>query len=576
MILVGRAPATVSLLAPLRFRLRSAVSQPIRLVVVGGAIAVLLAIVAYPLAYLLKFSLTDPSGRASLATLRELVAEPGMTDAVLNSTLLVLCVTAAALALGVPLAWLVARTDVPGKAIVAGAAGVAFVIPTFVTVIAWMFLAAPNSGYLNKLVRAATGSRAPAFDVVSFSGLVFMEAVHLYPLVFFAVTAALANVDASNEQAAQVLGAGRLRTLRTITLPLVLPAVLASAILVMLDTLSSFGAPAVIGTMANFQVLTTKVYDLVAYPPRLNLAAATAMPIVAFTLLCLGAQRLLIGRDDYRTLTGKAVRDEPVRLGRWRPLATVFVAAAVLVTAVLPVAALALLSTLRAFGLPVKASNLVLDHYRTMLDPSFPGLGAMQNSLILALATATVCVTLGTICAWVVERSRLFGRGAITTLIMIAYGFPSIAFGLGIMLGYVGAFYGTLTILLIAYAAKQLPVAYVMIRSGLKQITADLEEAARISGASWLRTLLDITLPLVKGAAGIAWILIFSLSLRELSMSVLLSQTDTQVMSTIIVQFIQDGAVEPAAALSIVVVAVSLAVLLVVWRFTGRSATEFH
>jgi iron(III) transport system permease protein len=402
---------------------------------------------------------------------------------------------------------------------------------------------------------------------------VWIETVHLYPLVFFSVLSALNNVDVSNEQAARILGAGRVRTAVTITLPLVLPAIMASTILVMLDTLSSFGAPSVIGTMANFSVLTTKLYQLISFPPRLNLAAAVAVPIVVYTLVCLAVQRMLVGGDNYRTVTGKVTRAQAVTLGRWRQPALFLVLALASLTALLPLGGLMLLSVLKVLGQDINAGNLVLDHYHELFDASFSAFGALQNSVLLALATACVCATLAVALAWIVERTNLAGRGLITILLMIAYGFPSIAFGVGVMLGYVGAFYGTLTLLLIAYTAKQLPVAFVLVRTALKQIAVDLEEAARIAGAGWLRSVVDITLPLMRVSIGIGWILVFSLSIRELSMSVLLAQSDSQVMSTVILQYISDGSIELAAALSMVIVVISLVVLGIVWKVSGRADT---
>ncbi|RWR02700.1 ABC transporter permease [[Pantoea] beijingensis] len=548
--------------------------QPIKWLIIGTAILVLLGIVAWPLLWLFKFSLTAEDGHFTLDTFRTVINEPGMLDAAWNSLRLVINVVLCSTFIGTLLAWTVARTDTPCKSLIVGAVGITFVIPTFITVIAWIFLAAPNSGYLNTLLMQALSLDTPPFDIISFNGLVMIETIHLYPLVFFSVLSALNNVDASYEQAARILGAGRLRSTLTITLPLVLPAILASTILVMLDTLSSFGAPAVIGTMANFSVLTTKLYDLVSFPPRLNLAAAIAVPIVLYTLLCLAVQRLFIGRDDFRTLSGKVTKGQVLPLGRWRWLMGGAVVVVVFVSVILPLSALLLLSLIKVLGIDISLDNLALENYRHLFDESDTAFGSLKNSLTLAFSTATLCASLAVICAWVVERTQLAGRGAITLLIMIAYGFPSIAFGVGIMLGYINVLYGTLSLLLIAYTAKLLPVAFVLVRTALRQIAVELEEAARIAGAGWLRIMLDITLPLLNVSVGIGWVLVFSLSIRELSMSVMLAQTDSQVMSTVIMQYIADGSIELAAALSVIIVAISVLILGIVWKVSGRTISS--
>ncbi|HEY0208017.1 iron ABC transporter permease [Acerihabitans sp.] len=545
--------------------------QGVKWLIIGAAILVLLAIVAWPLGWLFAFSLTSAEGHFTLDTFHTLLIEPGMLAAAWNSLRLVVSVVLGATFIGTLLAWIVARTDTPGKGLIIAAVGVTFVIPTFITVIAWIFLAAPNAGYLNIVLRHLFDLDAPPLNIISFNGLVLIETIHLYPLVFFSVLSALNNVDASYEQAARVLGAGRLRSALTITLPLVLPAILASTILVMLDTLSSFGAPSVIGTMANFSVLTTRLYDLMTFPPHLNMAAAIAVPIVLYTLLCLGVQRLFIGRDDFRTLSGKVTQGQAVALGRWRWAMLALVVVVLLVSVVLPVLSLVVLSMIKVLGLGISWHNLALDHYRYVFGQREVAFTALKNSLMLAVATATLCACLAVVCAWVVERTQLPGRGVITVLIMIAYGFPSIAFGVGMMLGYVNLLYGTLTLLLIAYTAKQLPVAFVLARTALRQIAVELEEAARIAGAGWLRVILDITLPLLKVSVGIGWVLVFSLSIRELSMSVMLAQTDSQVMSTVIMQYISDGSIELGATLSVIIIAISMLVLGIVSKASGRT-----
>ncbi|MBD8555009.1 iron ABC transporter permease [Rhizobium sp. CFBP 8762] len=550
--------------------------QPVRVLVIGTALAVLFALIAYPLTLLIGYSLIDADGNLTLSTFGEAFSRRGMWAATLNSVWLVFWVTLGSCALGIPLAWLVARTDAPGKSLVFLSAGVSFVIPTFISVISWIFLAAPNSGYLNALAINYLGFTHAPLNIMSFGGLVFIETIGVFPLVFFAVNVALNNIDASHEQAARVLGANQLKTTLTVTLPLVRPAVLSAVILVMLDALSSFGAPAAIGTMANFSVITTKIYDLLTFPPQFNYAAAIAMPIMVFTAISLLIQKYLIRAENFRTLSGKATPEQIVSLGRWRWLAGAFCIVVASVTAILPLGSLVLLSLLTSFGADISLANLVGKHYALIVDPYYPARSSIIHSILLALATATVCATLGLVLAWIVERFRFFGRELISFLVMIAYGFPSIAYAVGVLMGYVDLFYGTLTLILISYAGKLLPIAFVMVRNGIQQLSTDLEEAARISGAGWLRSIRDVTFPLVRGAVGIAWVLVFSLSLRELSMSAILAQSDTQVMPTVVLQFIEDGAVELAAALAVIIVAVSLVMLMLAKLFNRKKTANIQ
>ncbi|QWA12973.1 iron ABC transporter permease [Sodalis ligni] len=556
-------------------RWRRVAAEPGKIIILTAALLVLGALILYPMARLVLLGLAGDSGAGALRPLINAFSDPGMVKAVGNSALLAVSVTGGSLALGLPMAWLVSRTDMPGKALIRISAAIAFVVPSFITVIAWIFLAAPNSGYLNKLLNGLLGTTTPFFNVISFSGLVFIEIAHLYPLVFFTVCAALVNIDPGYEQAARVLGAGRVRTALHVTLPLVRPAVLSSAILVILDALSSFGAPAAIGTMANFSVITTKIYKLLTFPPHFEQAAALAFPIVVFTLASLLLQRLLIRDIRYRTLSGKAgAKALPVRLGRGRWAAAAFCGTVFFVTAFLPLAALVLLSLLTAFGDDVTFANLTLDHFAMIVDSTFGVFDTVKHSLFLSAGAAFICVILGVLFAWFVERTTIIGRGLVSATIFIAYGFPAITFAVAIMLGYLNWFYGTFTILLIAYVAKQLPISFVLSRSVLKQIAPELEEAARVAGAGWLRTLTAVTLPLLKPSMWAGALLVFAFGLRELTMSAILAQPATQVMSTKVIEYLETGEVEQAAAMALIIVVLSLASLVLYRLVSGGNLID--
>jgi iron(III) transport system permease protein len=344
----------------------------------------------------------------------------------------------------------------------------------------------------------------------------------------------------------------------------------------MLDALSSFGAPAAIGTMANFSVLSTAIYGLLTYPPRLELAAAVSLPIVLYTLVCLWVQQRYLRKSNFVTMSGKAGAPQLMGLGPWRYPACVAALTMVCCASVLPFCALIVLSLLKAFGTELTSVNFGLQHYRAVFDDSFTVFPAVKNSLTLALAGATFCVVLGIAIAWLVERTKVAGRGIISAIVMVAYGFPSIILGVGVMLGSISVLYGTLTIILIAYVARHLPIAFVLVRSLVKQVSPELEEAARVLGAGRLRSLVDITYPVLRPAAFIAWLLIFSLCLREQPMSAILTQSGTEVMSTMVLQFIEDGSIEVAAAISVLIVVVSMAAIAVARIFAPREILEMR
>ena len=561
---------SASAISRLRTFGQTALGDPFRLVAVALVLLACGALVVFPIAMLVARGFIDGNGHVGISAFAQLVTDKSLITAARNSLFFMVYVTAGCLAVGVPLAWLVARTDVPAKLCLRAGIAVAFIIPSFITVIAWIYLTAPNSGALNKLLVGWLGLATPPFNIFSFGGLVFIETAHLFPIVFFAVAAALGNIDPSHEQAARMLGAGRWRTTRTITLPLVAPAIVSSATLCMLDALSSFGAPAAIGTTANFSVLSTAIYGLLTYPPRLELAAAAALPVGLFTLACLWLQQRYLKRNNFVTVTGKASAPQLMGLGAWRYPALAVALTAVACVSALPFGALVVLSLLKAFGAEVTSQNLGLQHYRAVLDDSFTVFLAVQNSLILALAGASVCVVLGITIAWLLERGEVAGRGFIAAIVMVAYGLPSIILGVAIMLGYINVLYGSLTIILIAYVARHLPIGLVLVRALFKQVSPELEEAARILGAGRLRSLIDITYPVLRPAAFVAWLLIFSLCLREQPMSAILTQSGTEVMSTMVLQFIEDGSVEVAAAISVLIVVVSMVAIGIARLFAPR------
>jgi iron(III) transport system permease protein len=554
----------------------AALHEPVKVAVLVAAVLVLVALVGYPLFLVFKFSLITPEGGFSVRNFALLFEQRGVVPAAVNSLLLAIYVPLGCLAIGVPLAYLVSRTNMPGRTFIRGCAGAAFVIPSFITVIGWVFLAAPNSGQLNKLARALFGAESPILNIYSFSGLVFIEVAHFFPIVFFAVAAALDNIDASYEHAARILGAGRLRTAATVTIPLVGPAIISSSILCSIDALAAFGAPAAIGLPANFSVLTIKIYQLIIDPPRLELAAALSLPIVAFTLACLYVQRLYLRRNRFVTLGGKAGASQGVDLAGWRwPLfgACLIVC---LITVVLPLCALVALSLLKTFGATISLKNLTLDNYAILFDPSVPFRASFYNSFVLAIATACCCAALALLYVWIVERTSVPARGAITGFVMVTYGLPPVALGVGIILGYVSFLYGTLTILLIGYIAKHLPIGFVIIRNTIKQITPELEEAARVSGATWLRSMRDVTIPLLKPGIWVAWAMIFALSLRELPLSIMLVQPGTEVMSVAVLNLIESAFLESAAAISILIVAFSVISIFAARLVAGRGALEIR
>ena len=249
------------------------------------------------------------------------------------------------LVIALPMAWAVSRTTMPGRGAIRLGVLVAFVVPNFITAIAWILLLGPNAGLVNVFIRDVLGL-AWRFDIYSLGGLILVLTFSFYPLVFFAVTAALDNMDPAYEEATQMVGASAWRGSIGVVMPLVLPAIASSSVFVFLEAMGAFGAPAAIGNAAYFHTLTTKIYELFSYPPRFELAAAAATPIIAFTVLGLWLQKAALGRRRYNTIAGKSVKPHAVEVGWIKWLLLAYAVLVIFVSAILPLIVLARASIL--------------------------------------------------------------------------------------------------------------------------------------------------------------------------------------------------------------------------------------
>ena len=284
-----------------------------------GATLVLGVMVLVPLSYLGLASVQETdSGQLTLqnyvtAFSRQIYLEP-----ILNSLKLATSVACVAVAVGAPLAWLVVRTDLPARSLIRALVLAAFVTPSFLGAIAWIFLAAPNSGWLNRGWEAITGTDQPLFDVFSLPGAIFVISLYSIPYAFSFVAGTLELMSSELEDAATTLGASTWRTATKITLPLALPAIVAGFIMSFLEALALFGAPAFLLIPARQQVVTTQLYLFFQFPTRVELAAAYAMPLLLVTIFLLWVQRRILGRRRFTTVSGKGGQSRLNRLGARR------------------------------------------------------------------------------------------------------------------------------------------------------------------------------------------------------------------------------------------------------------------
>src|SRR5215207_7911244 len=285
--------------------------------VMGFAILCLFVLVVLPLLSLLLGSVRSEDGM-SLENFSEVVSGRLYVNALKNSLILGAWTGLFSLVIGVSLAWAVSRTDVPGKSLIQITASHAYLSPPFLTAIAFVYLFSPNAGLINVLVRDVLGLSFLTFDIFSMTGLVLVTVLHTFPFVYLLASTALLSVDASYEEAAQILGASKFRTAISITTPLVAPAILSGTLLAFVNAIALFGSQAIIGLPGRIVTLPTRIYALFDYPPEYGLASAMSLLFVIITVVALYLQRAFLARRSYVTLAGKGARPQVMQLGMWR------------------------------------------------------------------------------------------------------------------------------------------------------------------------------------------------------------------------------------------------------------------
>src|SRR5829696_2500140 len=348
--------------------------------VMGGAILSLIILVVLPLGSLLLGSVRGEHG-LSLEHFSEVMSGRLYVQALKNSLILGAWTGLFSLLIGLLLAWAVSRTDVPAKGLIQITASLSYLSPPFLTAIAFVYLFSPNAGLINVLVRDVAGLPWLTFNIFSMTGLVLVTVLHTFPFVFLLASSALQSVDASYEEAAQILGAGKLRTAFSITMPLVAPAVLSGTLLAFVNAIALFGSQAIIGLPGRVVTLPTRIYALFDYPPEYGLASALSLVFVIITVAALYLQRAFLARRSFVTLAGKGSRPQMMELGVFRWVLLAFAIIVFLVSIIAPYSTLLAVSFSKSWGLDFW-KNLTLANYKFILFDYNVTQRAILNSLM--------------------------------------------------------------------------------------------------------------------------------------------------------------------------------------------------
>ena len=538
-------------------------------------VAFLLLFTVFPMAYLVFRTFWDGAG-FTMETFSRIYTYALNWEALSNTLITASLAMVFGVLIAFPLAWLVGRTDIYGRKFFRTLFVMTYMVPPYVGAMAWLRLLNPSVGTLNLWLADLLGLAGNPFNIYSIGGLVWVLTTFYYPYAFITISRAMENMDPSLEEAARISGASPLKTVLTVTFPVMLPSIVAAALLVFISAASCYGIPSIIGAPGQIDTVTTRIIDYVYVGSSEGLSDATSLAVSLMLLanLVLFASTFVCGRKQYITVSGKSMRPNRVELGRWRLPLTLLVAAFAVVVVLLPFVTVALTSITQNLGKALSPDNFTARYWGIILTRKGI-LDTAANSLISASVAATAGMVIACVMAWLLTRTQARGRQIPDFLITLGSGTPSVVIALGLIMTMSGRFginiYNTLIIMIVAYMVKYLLMGMRTVVSAMNQIHPSLEEAAQISGASWFRRFRDVTLPLIMPSVVAGWFLIFMPSFYELTMSTLLYSANTKTIGYELYTYQTYHSQQTASAIATAILLLVIAVNWLLHRLTkGR------
>ena len=521
------------------------------------AVLILVVIVALPVVLIFWTSFIV-DGHINMQAVMNTIMQEDTFQALKMSIMIAACVTVTCTFVGTLFAWLVTRTDLPFKETMKVLFTIPFMLPAFIGALAWKMLLSPRAGYINQIWMAITGTREALFNVYGFWGIVVIETMYLFPFVFIQVSGALERMDPTLEESARIAGAGLFTITRKITIPLIMPAVVAGALLVCLYSLSHFGTPAILGTEVGIYTIPTMIYELIHQSAgsftAIRAATVLSVVLVLSAAIILYAQNKVIKSGRFQIIAGKSVRPTVLKLRGLRMPLFIFCCIYLLITVVMPTATIFAVGFLKTYGLPFAWENMTWENFRYVLFEWKLTKDAIWNSLYLSLSAAFVTMIAGGIISYVLVKMKVRGKWFLEFLGLLPFSLPGTVIALGVILTWSGRFgvnvYNTAWIIFIAYIARYMAFSLKSNSAALEQVHDSLVEASRASGATPWQALRDIVIPLIRPGMVAAFFLIFLPALRELTTSVLLYGPTTRTIGVAIYTLNEDGETVYACALA--------------------------
>jgi iron(III) transport system permease protein len=535
-----------------------------RALLLSAFLALVAFLVFTPLLFLLyaSFETVSPDGTTvyTLQGWRQALANPGIVTAIYNSFSLAVARQSIATVIGIFLAWLIARTDVPLSGWLEFSFWISYFIPSLPVALGWILLLDPKYGLINDWLASLPFIKGPLFDVYSFWGIVWVHlSASTIAIKVMLLTPAFRNLDAALEEASHVAGAGALKTLLRIAAPIMMPTILVALILGLIRSLEAFEIELILGRPVGLHVFSTKIYSFMTVEPP-QFAPASALG--SFFLIVLGLlvvfQRFFLKNKSYTTITGRGFSARLIRLGRWRYPTLGFVLAIALCTTVVPIASLFFATFMKLFGYFHIPDPWTLDNWKHVLkDPIL--LRSLQNTLVLGISAAALGIGLSSVIAYIIVKSKFGGRGLLDFISWIPWSIPGILLGMALassllLIHKVVPVYGTMFALVLAMAISGLPLTVQVIKAFLMQLADELEEASQVAGASWYTTLRRILLPLLLPCLIVVGLLEFIASARNISTVVLLATGKTRTLALLMLDYTAGAELEKATVVGAMIV----------------------
>ena len=515
------------------------------------SVIVLLITIAYPFSMLIYQIF---SGEGKFEYVYNVIANnPNTLNYLVNTVKLAIVVTFFSVLIGVILAFFTVRTNLPCRNAVRFLAILPFILPPYISAIAWIQLAAPYVGYINK-IWMLLGGNENLINIYSFEGLVLIMTLKFYVYVFLTVAAALEKMDSSFEEAARMSGAHPFKVAKDITMPLVIPSIASGALLTFVASCANFGIPALIGDRAHYYVLTTTIYSALSIPD-LDKAIAYSILLVIITAIALLIQKRFFGGKKYTTLTGKTIRPSLISIGKYKWIIASFIFILLSMTSIIPLFSLFFSAFLKNLYSPITSlSSYTLDNFKFVLLHDETTKNALKTSLFSALLASTAVTAFGALLAYMITKTKVKGKLFIDWLSSIPYALPGTVVGVAIILAFIKTpIFNTLWIIPLAYFIRYLSYGVRTTVGSFLQIDKTLEEASSMCGANWLTTMKSIVLPLIKPGLITAWILVFMPTLSELTVSIILYPPNHPTIGVAVYNLMEEGQYTAAYALSAIV-----------------------